>query len=141
MNRLARSATAVFIAAIVVLASGCATTPTAKLDGSSWRLSAWSISSQRASDFAITARFADGRIAGRSGVNSYGGSATVGPGSALAIGPLAATKMAGPEPAMRAERAYLDLLAGVASYRLAGDGLALLDADGNERLVFERERP
>lgn len=119
--------------------TGCATTtaPTTKLDGPTWRLSAWSVSSQRASDFAITARFADGRVSGRSAVNSYGGAAVAGPDQSLALRPLASTKMAGPEPAMQAESAYFTLLEGVRSYRIEGAQLTLRDANGNEALVFD----
>ena len=124
------------VLAIAILA-GCATTQ-ARLDGPEWRLSAWSVSSVRSSDFTITARCAAGAVMGRSGVNTYRGSAVIGPGSSIAFGPMATTRMAGPEPAMRAEGIYLDLLARVGSYRVDERGLTLFDAKGNELLVFVR---
>ena len=106
------------------------------LEAHGWRLSAWSVSSLRASDFEITARFADGGVSGRSAVNTYTGAATIGPGNALAFGPMATTRMAGPEPAMRAEGIYLRLLGDARSWSIDDARLTLRDAGGNERLVF-----
>ena len=145
MASLSRIAMASALSAVLVLVAACATTPTSTpmttpapdpLDGHAWQLRAWSISSLNASDFAITARFADGRVSGRSGVNTYSGSYAPGPGSSLSFGPMALTRMAGPEPAMRAENAYQALLADIRAYRMEADRLVLLDGAGNERLVF-----
>src|SRR5687767_10404432 len=124
--------------ALAMLLGGCASTPP-RPEGIDWRLTAWSISSQRASEHAITARFADGGVAGRSAVNTYRGSATFGEGNTLVIGPIATTRMAGPEPAMRAEGNYLELLGRVGAYRLEDGRLTLLDAKGNELLVYAAE--
>ena len=111
------------------------------LDGTSWRLSGWSLSSLDPNDFTITAAFADGKISGKSAVNTYGGPYTEGPGDAFSVGDLASTMMAGPEPDMRAETAYLTLLAQAKSYKLDGDGLTLFDENGNESLIFAAEQP
>ena len=46
------------------------------------------------------------------------------------------TEMAGPEPAMRAEQIYLTLLAQARKYDRTAGRLVLLDANGNELLVF-----
>jgi heat shock protein HslJ len=46
--------------------------------------------------------------------------------------------MAGPEPAMRAEHAYLTLLQQARSYSISGRTLTLYDAHGNESLIFAR---
>ena len=51
-------------------------------------------------------------------------------------GPLVSTEMAGPEPAMRAEGAYLTLLGQARSYRVDAGRLTLFDGDGNESLIF-----
>jgi heat shock protein HslJ len=121
----------------LVAMAGCATTPgTTTLDGTSWRLTAWSASSQRADAFPITARFEDGGVSGRSAVNTYRGPVTYGADGTLAIGAIATTRMAGPEPAMRAEHLYLELLGQAGRYRVEGSTLTLLDANGNERLVY-----
>jgi heat shock protein HslJ len=108
------------------------------LDGTSWRLSGWTLSSLAPDQFTITAAFADGKISGKSAVNTYGGPYTTGPGGAFSVGQLASTEMAGPEPAMRAEQAYMTLLTQAASYKLAGDTLTLYDKNGNESLIFGR---
>jgi len=139
------TATFVTLAAMVTVlaAAGCggseSTAPT--LDGTSWRLTEWTLSSLDPNEFTITAQFADGKISGTSAVNTYSGAYTEGPGDAFAVGELASTMMAGPEPDMRAETAYLKLLSEAKSYKLDGDGLTLFDQMGNESLIFTAEKP
>jgi heat shock protein HslJ len=106
------------------------------LEGTSWRLTGWSISSQDPNDFTITAEFADGRIGGKSAVNTYGGSYTTDDDGAFSVGELASTMMAGPEPDMRAETGYLKLLAAAKKYEVYGETLTLLDAGGNQTLIY-----
>ena len=108
-----------------------------ELEGTRWRLVAWTLSSLDAQAFDITAAFADGQIGGHGGVNRYGGPYTLGSRHAFAAGPLASTEMAGPEPAMRAEGAYLTLLGQARAYRVEAGRLTLLDAGGHESLIFE----
>jgi heat shock protein HslJ len=108
------------------------------LDGTSWRLTGWSVSSIDPAQVTITARFAAGRIAGSGGVNSYGGPYRAGPGDVFEAGPFTSTLMAGPEPAMRAEAAFLTLLGQAASYTLHTDTLILYDEGGNQSLIFTR---
>ena len=108
------------------------------LDGTAWKLSGWTLDSLDPAAFTITAKFADGKISGSSGVNSYSGSYTTGSNGAFAVGQIASTEMGGPEPAMRAERAYVTLLQQARSYSLAGRTLTLFDAHGNESLIFAR---
>ena len=109
----------------------------ATLDGTAWRLTGWSLSSLDPNDFTITAEFADGKISGKSAVNNYSGPFTEGPGEAFSVGELISTMMAGPEPDMRAEAAYLKLLAEAKSFRIDGDSLTLFDPNGNESLIFK----
>jgi heat shock protein HslJ len=45
--------------------------------------------------------------------------------------------MAGPDLEMRAESAYMTLLAQAKSYKVDGTKLTLFDAGGNESLIFE----
>ena len=116
-------------------ASGCSRADD-PLAGTQWRLTGWTLSSLSPAGFTITAAFADGRISGRSAVNSYGGPYEVGSGSSFSVGQLASTRMAGPEPAMRAEGAYMTLLAQARSYEVREDRLTLFDAGGNESLLF-----
>ena len=117
------------------LASGCSRADD-PLAGTQWRLTGWTLSSLSPAGFTITAAFADGRISGRSGVNSYGGPYEAGSGSSFSVGRLASTRMAGPEPAMRAEGAYMTLLAQARSYEVREDRLTLFGAGGNESLIF-----
>ncbi len=123
------------LSCLAVAACG-ATSP--GLDGMTWKLSGWTLSSLDPAAFTITATFADGQISGHSGVNSYSGSYTTGSNGAFAVRQIASTQMAGPEPAMRAEHAYLTLLQQARSYSVSGRTLTLYDTHGNESLIFAR---
>jgi heat shock protein HslJ len=127
----------------LLAAAGCGGSGSepATLDGTDWTLTEWTLSSLDPNDFTITAAFADGKISGKSAVNTYGGPYTEGPGNAFSVGELASTMMAGPEPEMRAEKAYLTLLSQAKSYELKGGGLTLFDENGNESLMFETRKP
>lgn len=107
------------------------------LDGTRWRLDVWTLSSLSPRDFTITAEFVDGRVSGRSGVNTYSGPYQIGPGRAFSAGPLTSTQMAGPEPAMRTETAYLMLLRQARSFEMTDSKLTLFDEIGSESLNFE----
>jgi len=129
---------AVAAAAALCLAAcgGSEETDPAALDGTEWRLERWSESGIDPAAFIITAVFSEGMVGGTSGVNSYSGSYTTGPGDDFETGELASTMMAGPEPAMEAEAVYLRLLDEAASFAQTDDTLTLFDADGTESLVF-----
>jgi heat shock protein HslJ len=129
-------------AAMLTIAVFCTTLPgcaigRGELDGTRWRLTGWTLSSLNPAEFNITAEFAEGQISGHGGVNTYGGPYELGSKDAFSVGPLVSTEMAGPEPAMRAEGAYLTLLGQAKSYRASAARLTLFDAGGNESLVFE----
>ncbi len=127
------------LAAVAVLGGACGggDTDVATLDGTNWKLVRWSDGGQFPADLTITASFADGRVGGTSAVNSYGGPYTTGPEDEFSTGEIASTMMAGPEPAMRAEQTYLELLQASATFALAGDMLTLYDEFGDEALVFQ----
>lgn len=137
MPLAAKSHTAMVLASVFLASGAGCTSPGKSLDGTQWRLAVWTLSSFSAGDFAISASFEDGKLSGRSAVNHYAGPYTLGPGNAFSAGPFATTRMAGPEPAMRAEGGYLQLLEQAKSYKLAGGKLTLYDAGGNESLSFE----
>lgn len=130
-----RAAVPVIVLALITLI-GCARGHS-ELEGTQWRLAEWTLSSLSPREFDITVKFADGQVSGYSGVNTYRGPYALGSRHAFAAGPLVSTEMAGPEPAMRAEGAYLTLLGQAASYRVVEGRLTLLDAGGNESLIFE----
>jgi len=137
---LARSFSSQAAVPVIVLASialiGCAP-GRSELEGTQWRLTEWTLSSLEPRQFEITAKFADGQVSGHGGVNAYGGPFKLGSDHAFAVGPLVSTEMAGPEPAMRAEGAYLTLLGQARSYRVDASRLTLFDAGGNASLIFE----
>ena len=124
------------LAALALLLSGCAGMR-ARVESSTWRLVEWGATAQPLPEAAITARFANGQVTGRSAVNTYSGRMTLGPGITMAIGPLASTRMAGPEPAMRAERTYLALLSDSRKFQLRDGRLTLRDGNDDITLVFE----
>ena len=132
---------AISMAVLAVVGCGGSGSEPATLDGTAWRLSGWTLSSLDPNDFTIDAKFADGQISGKSAVNGYSGLYTEGPGDAFSVGELIGTMMAGPEPDMRAETAYLKLLSEAKSYMLKGGGLTLFDQNGNESLIFETAAP
>ena len=107
------------------------------LDGTEWKLAGWSLNSLNPADFTITAKFTKEDISGSSGVNSYSGPYKLGARDAFSVGQIAGTLMAGPEPAMRAETAYLTLLGQASSYKVVDSKLILYDKGGNESLIFE----
>jgi heat shock protein HslJ len=106
------------------------------LSGTAWKLTGWSVSSLDPADFTITADFTDDEVGGRSAVNSYGGPYTADSDGAFSVGPLASTQMAGPEPAMRAESVFFELMDQAAAYTSDGSTLTLSDQNGNELLIF-----
>ena len=120
----------------LVALAGCAS-GSDPLEGTNWRLSEWTLSSLSPADFTMTAQFAGGQISGNSGVNSYSGPCEVGPGDGFEVGDIAGTTMAGPEPAMRAETAYLTLLRQARSFVVDEGRLTLYDENGNESLLFD----
>lgn len=129
---------ALSVALLAVAGCGGSSEPVT-LDGTSWRLVGWSLSSMSPEEFTVTAQFAAGKISGKSAVNNYMGPYTQGPSDAFSVGDIAGAMMAGPEPEMRAESAYLKLLAEAKSYELKSGGLTLFDEGGNESLIFESE--
>jgi heat shock protein HslJ len=137
------------VASVVAFAAGCgsddgsggdggASTSAAALEGASWRLTGWSVSSKDPNDFTITAEFTDGRIGGTSAVNQYGGPYTADDDGSFSVGELVSTMMAGPEPDMEAEQVYLELLAQVDRFAIDGDELTLSAGSGNIALIYTR---
>lgn len=128
------------LAAIVVVATGCNCTEqkSVGLEGTSWKLVGWSISSQNPSDFTITADFDATRMSGKSAVNQYGGDYKAGADGKFELGPVAMTKMAGSEEEMRAEQNYHQLLSQAKKYSIEGETLTLSDENDNQLLIFTK---
>jgi heat shock protein HslJ len=132
------AALAFLLLAAAAIAAGCGSSGDSapSLEGTSWKLTGWSISSQDPNDFTITAQFAEDRIGGTSAVNQYGGPYTSGEDGSFSVGELVSTMMAGPEADMKAEQKYLALLAAAKNYQVDGETLTLMDANGNESLTY-----
>jgi heat shock protein HslJ len=135
--RASNALAAIWVVGVAVIALAGCSRGHAALDGTQWKLTEWTLSSLNPRDFDVSARFADGKISGHSGVNSYGGPYTVGSRQSFKVGPIASTEMSGSASAMRAEGAYLTLLGQARAYRVEAGRLTLLDAGGNESLIFE----
>jgi heat shock protein HslJ len=137
MSRWSNAVVAVLVIVISVFLVAGYSCGSHSLQGTQWRLGEWTLSSLDPADLTITAQFLDGKISGSGGVNTYSGPYKLGPGTTFSAGPLATMEMAGPEPAMRGEKAYLTLLRQAKSYEMAAGKLTLYDAGGNVSLVFD----
>jgi heat shock protein HslJ len=104
--------------------------PARSLTGQTWvldRLGAEAI------ERPVTATFAAGRVTGVAPCNSFSGPYAA-EGTALRIGPLAATRRACPDLAL--EGRFLDGLGRTASARFTAAQMELLDAAGAPLMVF-----
>ncbi len=129
-------AAVLLLAASLAALAGCSAAR-GPLDGTRWRLAGWAVSSRPASSVTVTAQFADGRISGMCGPNTYSGPYKLGPGNAFAAGPIETPKTDGSESGPRPESAYLMLLGWVKSWKMDGGRLMLCDKGGHESLIFE----
>ncbi len=117
-------------------ASSTAPLKAADLAGSNWQLKSAAASHDWAK-FDITLKFGEGQeISGTSGVNRYTGTYVATDAGGLKFGPLASTKMAGPDDAMAAEAAFLKLMGQVTGFRYDGQQLVLLGSESQELLTF-----
>ena len=122
------------------MSSGPAGSPSlAMLAGAPWTLV--SLDGQPLSPGAKppTAVFDGTRLSGFAGCNRYTGQVAEKTPGSITIGPLAATKMACPSPAMEVEDRYLAALGRATQYALAGARLVLTGASGT--VTFERAVP
>ena len=88
---------------------GAASTPgTVALAGTDWAIATINGAPPAAARKAVVT-FADGRVSGNAGCNSFGGSYVL-EGNRLTVGPLISTKMACMGPGMTQERAVFDIL-------------------------------
>jgi len=149
MRRLAVLLGAVLLVPLAAACSGSSSSPDPSpavlpgptggvgLVGPQWTLVAAAVDSVDLSAFGMTATFTDADVSGHAGVNRYAGPYSSSPDGAMDVGTIATTRMAGPDDAMRAERAYLATLARVTGYGVTSTRLVLF-ADAQEVLVFAR---
>ncbi|MGB5835320.1 MAG: META domain-containing protein [Thiohalocapsa sp.] len=115
------------------------------LTGTSWRLT-WYNNGQQAivsvlKDTVIMLQLRDdGQLAGKA-CNSYRGGFENEGDMLRVVGPIAATRMACPSPAGTSEQesAYFAALERVAVFRINGDEMTLIDADGSTLAKFKGE--
>lgn len=103
--------------------------------GEPWFLVGASVSSVPMPEGVVLTFEAD-RVGGRAPVNSWSAQYSASAAGALEFGPIASTRMAGPEEAMRAEDAYLALLEGVDGYTTVESGELYLFDDQMDVLTF-----
>lgn len=140
MKRLLRASVLVMASGLLLTVAGCggeagSQDPTA-LEGVEWQLVESSVSSADLGAAGITASFEAGQMGGFSGVNQYSGGFTADADGSFSAGPLAGTLMAGPEPLMAAESAYLALVEECDTFSVT-DGKLTLSAGEADSLVFE----
>ena len=129
---------AVMALAVLIVACGAGPTGGADLQDTEWVLVTLKEEPPLA-ESAPSAEFSEDQISGSTGCNTYFGTYEAG-GDELSIGAVAVTEMwcMEPEGAMDQEQSFLDALASVTGYRLAGERLELLDGTGETVLSFER---
>lgn len=108
----------------------------APLEGTSWTLEGWSLSSLDPRDFEMTATFDRSHMSGKAAVNGYSAIYVTGRNGSFSVGGIMSTLIGGSEQAMAAEAAYFELLRHARAYRLSNGGLILYDGNGNESLLF-----
>jgi heat shock protein HslJ len=108
---------------IMNMGGGGAYAASERLEGSEWGMSG--------EDKPFIQFGANGRVSGNSGCNRFTGTYESTEDGAIRIGPLAATRMACPEPAMAAESKFFAMLEEVRSFERNGKRLALRDSDGS----------
>lgn len=101
-----------------------------ELAGTSWALSDLNGAAPVAEGQPATLAFDDkGGVAGSTGCNRFFGGYSV-DGAKVTFGQLGSTRMACPEPLMKQEQAFFDLLGRAATYAIAADTLTITAADG-----------
>jgi heat shock protein HslJ len=108
------------------------------LDGTAWTLKTYAVSGTATNvpeGVVVDARFADGKVNGFAGCNTYTASATIADAK-LTVGQ-AATTMKACEPDVTAiETAYLANLALSATFTATADALTIYGADGKQLLSY-----
>ncbi len=91
-------------------------------------------------DENITLAFEEGSIGGSAGCNQYNAGYEL-DGSSLTLGPIASTMMACEEDVMQREIEFLAALGNVAGFEVTRETLTLLDAKGQDVVIFHAGEP
>ncbi len=115
--------------------TGNETAPPTTLEGATWQLASYGDAASPTmvpADVTVTAKFAEGKVSGNAGCNSYSMNYVV-DGDTLTTTPGPVTMMACPEPIMAVEQAYLSAMAKAQTYAIA-DGQLTIFYDGGQLL-------
>lgn len=123
----------VFMTLVGYTVAGADTTDL-KLEGITWVLNSYGDEgnlTEALPDKEVTLIFykEDNSVGGNGGVNSYGGDYKA-DGSNLTISNLITTLMAGPEPQMRQETSFFNILQSAQSYQIVGQRLMITGTEG-----------
>ena len=123
-----------FLLMVLVLA-GCSQAASVNdLEGTSWTVTEMG-GTPLVEGTSITAQFADGKIGGSAGCNSYGGTYEV-TTEGVSISDLTSTMMACTDPGvMEQEQQFLDTIQNIQSFDVGSDKLTITSADGTQ-IVF-----
>jgi heat shock protein HslJ len=116
----------------------------ATLGGTEWVLCAWDLTEPAGSEPVVTLVYDAGRFTGDGGCNRYSAGVEGGPTpGALAVGPLAGTRMACPEPQSSVEARFLEQLGGARTFGFWLGRLAISYArrDGSRGTMLFDGRP
>lgn len=107
------------------------------LNGSGWNLS--TLHGQPAlSDVSVTLNFQDGAVSGSDGCNSYSSTYQSSDGKLTIDKNIISTMMACDETIMQQASAFTAALPQVSSFKIDGEQLTLLNADGETLAVFTK---
>jgi heat shock protein HslJ len=134
-------ATAVGAALLAGCAAGSGIAPSTPLEGTNWVMLSYMDADGQTksalSDVQVTAIFKEGRVGGSDGCNRYFASYKVN-GSQIKIGQAGSTMMAcSPEEIMTQAAAFHAALASASSFKIEGEQLTLMNAQGQAALVFK----
>jgi putative lipoprotein len=124
--------------ALALLLSACASVGPGGIAGMEWR--AVDVNGVPATGEAPTLRLGDGQASGSGGCNSFTASYRFESRERIDFGPINATRIACPEPAMEQERRYFSILDAAESYSRYGDGSLSIIAPDGRAVRFRRVR-
>lgn len=120
--------------------TGSVTKPTATLINTYWKLTELNggevVVMNNIPETHIILQQEQNSITGMGGINRLMGTYELS-GSSLRLEKVGSTLMAGPEPLMKQERAFLDALKNTATYHIEGENLELRDATGKTLARFQ----
>ena len=130
----------ILLGTLALTLGACGSDEDQTLEGTRWVLTSYAAQDgsmmETIAAVESDALFADGKIEGNGGVNTYNGTYQL-DGDKLTVSPLMTTLMAGDQAAMEQEDAFLAALQSAASYSVEGDRLLLKDGGGNTSLEFQ----